>query len=365
MSDFDDIRPYRDNEVAAVVAELVQDPEMHSAIAQFKFTKLHAWLPSLTKSLTAWYIKRLTRNINSVKDLQNILEGYLTHMINSSTQGVSVSGLEHLDLSQPALFISNHRDIVLDPALVNLALHQNGSDTLSIAIGDNLLTKPWVSDLMRLNKSFLVKRSAKSKREMLTNSKQLSAYIKHCIDAEKSHVWIAQREGRAKDGLDVTNPAIISMLLLNKVKTDDLSQYIKQLNIVPVAISYELDPCDISKAKELEQIERTGSYQKGEQEDVASITTGITGYKGQVHVAFGQPLNGSWQDSKQVAQAIDAQIIDLYQAFASNEKAQQAIQAQQLDVAHPQLQKRLEQLNPAQKKWLLAMYANPVAAKKA
>ena len=138
---------------------------------------------------------------------------------------------------RPYLFISNHRDIAMDPAFVNWVLYQNGFKTLRIAIGDNLLTKPFASDLMRLNKCFIVNRSATSPREKLKAAKKLSAYMHHSLTQDKSNLWIAQREGRAKDSLDITNPAIISMLALNKPKQEAFGDYIASLNIVPVSIS--------------------------------------------------------------------------------------------------------------------------------
>ncbi|BCE03476.1 1-acyl-sn-glycerol-3-phosphate acyltransferase [Marinicellulosiphila megalodicopiae] len=362
MNQFDDIRPYNDQEVREVLSKLVHDSEMQNAVAKFKFPKLHTMMPALAKWIIGTYLKSKTKQFNCVKDLQMMIEGYMDRMIETTTTGFTSSGLDQLDLTKPALFISNHRDIVLDPALVNLALHRAGSDTLTIATGDNLFTKPWVSDLMRLNKSFIVKRSGESKRERFNNSKQLSAYMDLCVHTEKNHVWIAQREGRAKDGLDKTNPAIISMLLLNKEKGGDISEYINAYNIVPVSISYQFDPCDVSKATELDAIAQHGSYKKGEQEDIQSITKGIVGQKGNVHVAFGTPLNGEFTDNIEVANEIDEQIIRLYHLFDTNLKSAEAIEKSE-SLQHPELDARTQGLTESQKAIFIQTYANPVFSK--
>ena len=176
-------------------------------------------------------------------------------MISTTTTKVEFSGLEKLTADQNYLFISNHRDIAMDPAFVNWGLHQQGLDTVRIAIGDNLLKKPFVSDLMRLNKSFIVKRSAKGVREMMAAFKALSGYIKHSLSVEKQSIWIAQKEGRAKDGNDQTDPAILKMLYMNgKGQKLAFSEYMTGLNIVPVSISYEYDPNDVAKANEIAQL---------------------------------------------------------------------------------------------------------------
>lgn len=363
---FDDIRPYRDDEVVPVVRKLVSEFELQNSVASFALPRLYRFWPWLARQVTRFSLIFRVQKLTSVKALQKEISRYLTHLIRQSTDGFSYSGLEPLSLSKPTLFISNHRDIALDPALVNLALFQSGENTAEIAIGDNLLSKAWVSDLMRLNKSFIVKRNEKSKRAMLAASKKLSAYIHHTLLENQQHIWIAQREGRAKDGVDKTNAALISMLLLNKGKHQTVSEYIKLLNIVPVSISYEFDPCDQDKAKELAAIETQGSYQKSKNEDIQSITRGIIGQKGRVHVAFGKPLTEDYEDSKSIASAIDQQIIANYQLYESNRTAYDYSKNGQLDsLLLQRLKDRVCELDEIQKKWLLAMYANPVFAKEA
>ncbi len=363
---FDDIRPYRDNEVAQVIQGLVQDPELQSSIAAYVMPKFYRLLPQLSRWLVKLSLRRKTRHFKDVHAIQMEAKKYMFRLIRKSTAGFSYQGIDQLDLSKPTLFVSNHRDIVLDPALVNMALHQAGHETVEIAIGDNLLSKKWVTDLMRLNKSFIVKRSEKTKRGMLTASKNLSAYIHHTLSERQQHIWIAQREGRAKDGLDKTNPAVISMLLLNKPKEKSISDYIAELNIVPVAISYEYDPCDSDKAVELDTIAREGSYQKRENEDITSITKGILGEKGRVHLVFGKPLSGDYESSKDVAAAIDEQIICNYHLFESNQLAFEMLhQKQQLanNAAWQPVAKRIANLTAPQQQLVMAMYANPLVAK--
>ena len=358
---YNDIRPYRDDEVAEVISRLVNDKEFQASIAAYVLPLMYKILPGFTRWIIKLSVTRRARSFTTIDDLQQEAAKYLYRLIKRSTSGFSYSGIENLDRTKPMLFISNHRDITLDPALVNLALHESGFTTLEIAIGDNLLTKPWVSDLMRLNKSFIVKRSEKTKRAMLKASKELSAYVHHTLNDNKQNVWIAQREGRAKDGLDKTNSALISMLLLNKEKSMSIKDYLKELNIVPVSISYQYDPCDKDKARELAQIEQTGQYQKAEHEDIESITQGILGKKGQIHLSFGEVVSGDFEDSKAIAAHLDNYIINNYKLYDSNTSAHQALNEN--GAAVPQLQQRLEGLSEAEQKWLLTMYANPVNAK--
>ncbi|MCR9105556.1 MAG: 1-acyl-sn-glycerol-3-phosphate acyltransferase [Gammaproteobacteria bacterium] len=316
---FADIRPYRDEEVAAVLSALLDNTEFLDALASYRLGKLGSVAAALSRPVVRTLLRREVRDVTDIASMQQVIKGYMDRMIERSTAGFSVSGVEHLDPQQAYLFISNHRDIAMDPAFTNYALHQSGRGTVRIAIGDNLLTKPWVSDLMRLNKSFIVKRSVNGPRELLAASKQLSNYIRHSITAEHSHVWLAQREGRAKDGRDRTEPVIIKMLSMSRDKrTQTFAEHMRELHIVPVAIAYELDPCDALKANELCQLAATGTYEKGAQEDVASIARGISGNKGRVHVAFGSPLVQDFESADEVAAEIDRQIISAYRLHPTN-----------------------------------------------
>lgn len=361
---FDDIRPFRDNEIPTIIEKLINEDEFQASVAQLAIPRIYRLSPWLAKKISKISLKYRSKGFTSVNKIHFEVAKYLKKIINKSAQDFSYHGLEKLDVNKPALFISNHRDIVLDAALVNLALHQNGMNTVESAVGDNLLTTPWVSDLMRLNKSFIVKRNETTKRGMLKASKELSAYIHHAITQNQQNIWIAQREGRAKDGLDKTNPALISMLLLNKDKQTTINDYLKQINIIPVAISYEFDPCDQQKAIELATKESTGEYNKTDNEDLNSITKGLLGQKGKIHLEFCPALQGDFENSKAIAKAIDEQIISHYQLFDSNLAAFAHLNNKFADsVVLKKLKDRMKNLDELQQHWLLTMYANPVLAK--
>ncbi|HCS28434.1 MAG TPA: glycerol acyltransferase [Spongiibacteraceae bacterium] len=319
MDNYSNIRPYNDQEVAEVLQRLLTNAELLDTIAKLRLPRLQRWFPRLVRPLVRSVLKRQLRGVATVRELQHVIKHYMDDMIETTTTSFTVSGLENLDLRRAWLLISNHRDIALDPAFVNYALYHNGGDTVRIAIGDNLLTKPFAADLMRLNKSFIVKRSAKGPRQMLAAYKNLSAYIRHSLSEERATVWLAQREGRAKDGIDATEPAIIKMLCMSQRKgEEEFGAFIQSLGIVPVAISYEWDPCDAAKARELSLRESEGVYLKAEFEDLQSIGLGIRGQKGKVHVHFGEPLTADFATPADVAAAVDLQIIEDYRLQPSN-----------------------------------------------
>ena len=377
MSDpFADIRPYRDDEVQAVLSRLLHDPELLSAIARLRVGPAARLIPPMWRPLVRFFLTRQLASVTDVHSMQMVIKVYLEKMIEDTTGGFSVSGLEHLDASRAYLFMSNHRDIAMDPAFTNYALHVGGHETVRIAIGDNLLTKPWVSDLMRLNKSFIVKRSVSGPRELLAASRQLSKYIRHSLQEENAPIWIAQREGRAKNGIDRTEPAVIKMLSMSRDKSsEEFGEHIAGLGIVPVAISYELDPCDALKARELHQIESQGSYQKGEQEDVASIGQGIAGYKGRVHVSFGTPLDDRFDDAEAVATAVDRQIVREYCLHPTNiyaweirnnrsaDELPNTLYTEDGDTNRRAFEARINAMPPAHRDYALDIYANAVSSK--
>jgi len=366
---FAEIRPYNDAEVRPVLQRLLLNDELIAAVTRLRFPRLPGVLGTLLRPVVRAYLRRQTATIDTVARFQQLVEKYMNAMIVSSTSDFTVSGLERLDPAQPCLFISNHRDIALDPAFVNYALYASGRDTVRIAIGDNLLTKDYVSDLMRLNKSFIVKRSARGPRQMLAVYQELSAYIRHSLLEEHSPIWIAQREGRAKDGWDRTEPAIVKMLCISKSREMPLMEHVSALNIVPVAISYEWDPCDASKARELYLRATDGSYEKGEHEDVSSIARSITEPKGAVHVSFGEPLAGAYTDADEIAREIDRQVLSLYMVHSSNVAAYRLrngsmppgyVANEDYAVAEAQLLERMQRLPQEHRPYLLDMYANPL-----
>ncbi|MBV1931067.1 MAG: 1-acyl-sn-glycerol-3-phosphate acyltransferase [Porticoccaceae bacterium] len=387
---FEEIRPYRDDEIAMVVARLVDDQEFIATLAHMKFPRLMDRLPRLLKPVISRFIHRAVHRVlgrefghlHSVRQCQELIAEQLGALLDRVADGITVTGLDKLATplnSSPGstkayLFVCNHRDIAMDPAMVNFALNECGMDTTRIAIGDNLLTKPFTSDLMRLNKSFIVKRSATARREKLAALKELSAYIHHSLNVDKQSIWIAQREGRAKDGIDGTETALLKMLVLNKAREQSFGEAFAELHIIPVAISYEWDPCDEAKAKELCALGTEGSYIKAEHEDIDSIYQGIVGEKGHIEVVFGDELTGPYSDAGVAAAAIDRQITANYRLQASHLIAYEQLHGESPNILpwkqalgdvdwaakRGQLQKRLSNLSAEQKKIMLAAYANPV-----
>lgn len=362
------IRPFNDDEVRPAIERLLATSDFLNALIRLRLGATGLVLAPLLRPFLRFYLRRQLAAVRSVLDLQLRIRGYMDRMTADSTAGFTISGLEKLSANTAYLFISNHRDIAMDPAFTNYALHLAGHDTLRIAIGDNLLSEQWVSDLMRLNKSFIVQRSLSGPRELLAASKLLARYIKHSVQEDNVPVWIAQREGRAKDGIDRTEPAIVKMLSLGRDKSaQTFAEHIRDLRIVPVAISYELDPCDELKASELSERAATGNYEKSDQEDVASIGRGISGQKGRVHVSFGEPLEASFETPAEVAEAIDAQIISNYRLHPANLWAYRRLHGEpelgQLaisegSVSESAFAERIDAMEPSARDFALAGYAN-------
>jgi hypothetical protein len=352
-----EIRPYEDAEIPAAIQRLIQDDEFIHAIVQHRFKHHSSWVEALISPWVKIYLKLKWRKLTSVEAIQLEVKKYLEQTLETTTQGVTYSGLDKLDKN---LFVSNHRDIAMDPALVNYGLHISGHQTVRIAIGDNLLRKPCATELMKLNKSFIVKRSAKGPREMMKALATLSGYIKHSLDTGHS-IWIAQREGRAKDGNDFTDPAILKMFHVEgRRQKIDFASYIKSLKIVPVAISYENDPCDIAKAKELYEKATLGSYEKGELEDIESIIQGIVGEKGKIHVAFGDVIEQDFATPDALAEEIDRQVHLLYKLFPINLLAAGCDSKEITQATRERLKEKQSCLPDGAHEYLLASYANPV-----
>ncbi|WP_440055300.1 lysophospholipid acyltransferase family protein [Pseudoalteromonas sp. T1lg65] len=362
MDKYADIRPYNDDEVAQAMDRLLSDNQFIDVIAKYN---LPAWLSrwtTLARPLVRMKLNHKWGALNTVEDVQLEVAHYLQMLIHKTTSKVTYSGLDSLDHDTSYLFISNHRDIVLDPALVNWGLYQNKMRTVRIAIGDNLLQVPYITELMRLNKSFIVKRSAKAPKEMLKALTQLSSYIYDSLQ-EGNSIWIAQKEGRAKDGVDQTDPALIKMLQLNGRKLKlPFADYAKQLKIVPVAISYQYEPCAISKAKELFHKKQYGEYIKAEGEDIASIIEGFSSDKGHVHVAFGTPISADVDTPEALASIIDERILSLYHLHPTNHLAA----GDDLQISAEDKEDfitKLEQVPEDLKQLVLSMYAEPFRRK--
>lgn len=383
MQDFDAIRPYSDEETGPAIRRLVNDQEFVDMVGRFKSPTLARWAPALLRVFVRRWLASHFGQYHRVEDLQAGLSSYVGELVDHTTTRVTASGLENLDKHSAHLFISNHRDIVFDPMVVNYLLFQNGFHTTRIAIGDNLLSNRVFAEMMRLNKSFVVRRNMTSPREMRDAYITLSAFINHSIETNQS-IWIAQREGRAKDGLDFTDPAIIKMFYMSCKKSGlSFAEAMNRLHIVPVSIAYEYDPCDLDKAKELETRARTGSYTKTEGEDTDQIMRGLTGFKGHVHVHFGAPIMDCPETPKELSSRIDREMHANYHLHASNLAAHQlrgihpeahstpervsdsVVTAEtwspaELEAAEAELERRLDGCDAAIRPYLLDMYANPV-----
>ena len=356
---FHDIRPYRDDEVSQVLFNILHDNEFIDVLTKYQFPKASKYVGFLLRPVVKQVLAARIGDVSSVKEFQQLVESYMAKMINRTTTKLSCSGIENLDPEEAYLFISNHRDIAMDPAFVNWMLYHAEMETVRIAIGDNLLRKPYASDLMRLNKSFIVKRGVQG-RERLTVLMQLSQYIDHSIVGGHS-IWIAQRSGRSKDGDDRTDPALLKMLHIGQRKARSFAEQAKRLNIVPVSISYELDPCDAMKATELAALSEDGEYKKSEFEDIQSIVRGITGDKGQVHVAFGEVITADFEDDEALAAELDRQIHANYRLHATNLAAAGEGDAE----ANAKLEERLAQVDGTAREILRKMYAKPVENQRA
>lgn len=275
---FDDIRPLNNDEVKDAIEALVTNDDFERA---FRYIKPDVNWNEFADTM---------RSFKTKEDFKSKLAYEAVMMVaKKTTFSLTISGRSRLPKDKkPCTFISNHRDIVLDASFLNVMLYDVGYGMTQVAIGDNLMIRPWIETLVRLNNSFLVKRGV-SVRQMLDVSKKLSAYIRHTILETKESLWIAQREGRAKDSNDRTQGSVLKMLNMSGDK--DIVSNIMELNIMPVAISYEYDPCDFLKAKEFQMKRDDPNYVKSQRDDLLSMETGILNNKGRVHFTLTQPIN--------------------------------------------------------------------------
>lgn len=311
---FDPIRPFEPDELPDVFDRLLQNEQFSSVLAYF--------YPDVPKEALAAKMHACKDNLDFQK---TFCYGFLVQLLARLSKGCDID-IASLDTDSRYTFISNHRDIVLDSALLDKLLIDAGfNTTCEIAIGDNLLKLPWVKDLVRVNKSFIVER-ALSMREMLMASKRLSEYMHFVIAEKNDNVWIAQREGRAKDSNDRTQEAILKMMVMGG--EGSIIDRLKQLHLVPLAISYEYDPCDYLKAAELQARRDNPSWQKGPMDDVTSMQTGIMGYKGYIHYQCADCID-SYLDTipadtpktelfRLIADHIDRQIFAGYRLYPNN-----------------------------------------------
>ena len=362
MDEFDDIRPYRDDEIPQHIELLLQDPTFIPTVCQFKFPAIYRLCPPLVAAITRSFIRRTIGEIQNQTDLHVVLARYVERIVETSTEGFSYSGIENLPENQAVLFVSNHRDITLDSILVNYALWLNKLPPVQIAVGENLFTHGFETEFMRLNGSFLVKRSAESSRQLYAALNKTSRYIRKTLEEDRS-IWIAQREGRSKDGKDLTEPAILKMFMLAyRKERDSIAEWLDAINLIPVAITYELDPCAPMKAHELAVRETEGEYTKAEDEDFRSIARGLMGQKGHVHVGIGTRITGEYPNEQDLAIEIDRQIRELLQPYPTFKEATKMLaessEANLPKYVKAEFEKQLQGLNDLERRNLLSQYAN-------
>jgi len=370
-NDFDEIRPYRDKEVPEIMNRLLVDPVFNRV--------LHNLFADESKINQ---IKEAMQRTQDVESFQiTFMVPYLEGIISSSISELTVGGLENLEKENSYLFISNHRDIVLDSALLNVEVYKYGFKPTEMAIGSNLLVYPWIEDVSRVNRSFIVKRNIPV-RQMLESSHLLSKYIRETVTTNGNSIWIAQREGRSKDGLDQTSPALLKMLNMSNIRK--FVKGFQELTIVPMAISYEIEPCGNEKVAELLKRQADPDFRKTEKDDLLSMVSGLKNPKGRVHIQFGAPIDksalktlskeGNINDRlRRLAEYIDIQIYKNYRLYPNNYIAydlyyncntyidQYTVEEQQLfiELTHKRLKLVDEDREEAMELWL-KMYATPV-----
>ncbi len=276
-TEVDEIRPYNDEELPQIFEELIADPAFQKAATDA--------IPNVPFELLAQKI----RACKSKLDFQETFcYGILWKIAADHTDGLTLDHTALPDKSKAYTYVSNHRDIILDSGFLSILLIDQGMDTVEIAIGDNLLVYPWIKKLVRVNKSFIVQR-ALTMRQMLESSARMSRYMHYTINEKKQSIWIAQREGRAKDSNDRTQDSVLKMLAMGG--EGDLIDRLMEMNIAPLAISYEYDPCDFLKAQEFQLKRDIEGYKKTTQDDLISMQTGLFGYKGKVHFQTAPCIN--------------------------------------------------------------------------
>ena len=373
MDQFKNIRPYNDSEVADVLSSLTSNQSVLNALMGLQFPGIYSKIPFFKYFIKRRLISK-AKTINTIDDYQKLFKKLMEKVVKESIKGFQVNGLDHLDKNESYLFISNHRDITLDAALLALNLYQSGFKTFNIAVGNNLMEEKWASDLFRLNKSFIIQRSGATKKEIYSGLSLASQFINKSIFQDNDSIWIAQKQGRAKDGIDETDPALLKMIHLSERKSRSVAEYFNSLSIVPVSISYEFDPNDQLKAMELDASEFNNKYVKEKDEDLKSIANGITGFKGHVTLNISEPLQFEPSDNYQeISNKITNLIVKMYELYPTNFAAcnllgwdfqgQINYSTKEIIQAQKQLDKRTQTLGTSTRLKLLEQYANPVKRK--
>ncbi|GAA4032303.1 1-acyl-sn-glycerol-3-phosphate acyltransferase [Flavobacterium cheonhonense] len=371
MSKFDAIRPYYDAEVNQAILSAINHPMM-KALMNFAYEN---------EDDSVW--KEQLKRTHSIRDFQiNFAYKAVKKVLEKSSDGLSTSGFEKLEPNTSYLFISNHRDIILDTSLLNVCLHEHGLVMTASAIGDNLVKKDFLKTLSKLNRNFLVQRGLPP-RELLESSKLMSEYIGQLLLRENRSVWIAQREGRTKDGNDATHSGVLKMLAMASGEATMLD-YFKKLKIVPVSISYEYDPTDALKMPQLMAEANAEKYIKDKNEDFITLLSGIIGQKKRIHIHVGEVLTNEIDKiacefdntNKQIqalAQVIDDAILQTYKLWPTNYIAYDLLfktdqfkafyTENEKSLFERRLEMRIDETNPQMVEGFLAMYANPVVNK--
>ena len=378
--EFDDIRAYGPEDLPEAYERLTADPQFKAVVEKV--------FPHVPFEALSAKLKQCKTNL----DFQvTFCYPFLKDLLSKASTGCDID-ITNIDINRRYTFVSNHRDIVLDSALLDVILIDSGfNTTCEIAIGDNLLAAPWIKDLVRVNKSFIVLRSA-GIREMLTNSKRMSEYMHLVINEKNDNIWIAQREGRAKDSDDRTQEAILKMMAMGG--EGSATERLRQLHIVPLSISYEYDPCDYLKAAEFQLKRDIEGWKKSKQDDVLSMQTGIMGFKGAIHYHCAPAIDDYLEQIpadtpkgdifKVVASHIDKCIHSNYRLYPNNLAALDILEgtshggysesekATFEQYIAKQLSKTVDMLNklgitpdkPFLRERMLTMYANPARNKK-
>ena len=371
MQRFDAIRPYYDAEINKAIQKVVNHPMM-KALMNFTFPEFNdeVWKEQLKRTY-------------SIRDFQcNFIYESLQQVLKRSSEGLTTSGFEKLEKNTAYLFISNHRDIILDTSLLNASLFDHDLVMTASAIGDNLVKNPFLDVLAKLNRNFLVQRGL-SPREMLHSSKLMSEYIGQLLLRENRSVWIAQREGRTKDGNDATHPGVLKMLAMGNDE-GNLMDYFKKIKIVPVSIAYEYDPTDALKMPQLKAEANNEIYIKEKNEDFMTLLSGVMGQKKHIHIHVGDVLDKEIEliakdfdnSNKQIqalAQAIDDSILQSYHLWPTNYIALDILNKSDAHKAfytenekslfERRLEMKIDKNNPVELIGFLNMYANPVINK--
>lgn len=381
-AEFDEIRPYEEGEMKQAFEDLLNDRQFSRMLKGFA-----PWLP---KSVRNGLLRLAFTGVKTPLDFQKrFMKPIVRYIIRKHTDGCTFD--DKLLTGKPAArytFLTNHRDIVLDSAFLDVMLVDNGyPTTVEIGIGDNLLIYPWIKQLVRMNKAFTVRRELTA-HEMMRSSQLMSSYIHYAVTQKHENIWLAQREGRAKDSSDHTQDSVLKMLAMGSSVTGNcMPDKLRDLNIIPMTISYEFDPCDYLKAQEFQQKRDEPSFKKSKQDDLDNMKTGIFGYKGRVHYQCAQPVN-AWIDELKglprneffsaLSQCIDRELHHNYRLYPCNYIALDALEnstanreaghytQRDVDRFEQYLQGQLAKINIPNKderflrERLLTMYANPV-----